>query len=227
MSPGEPAGGAGGEVDAFARTLARADHLILATPDVDDTADRLATTLGVAPIAGGRHPDAGTRNALLALGDAVYLEIIGPDETAPPPATPRPFGLDEPGLPRLVTWAVRGRSLEALVREARGHGIELGGVRRRTRRRPDGVLLSWEMTDAAAARADGILPFFIDWGATPHPATTSPRGATLTGLRARHPDAAGVRTMLGALGVALEVEPGDAPELIATLATRHGEIVLR
>jgi len=215
-----------GETD-IARTQARVDHIILATPDVDDTGDRLTTTLGVRAVAGGKHPDWGTRNALIALGDQVYLEIVGPDLEAPALEAPRPFGLDALSAPRLVTWAVRGRALEALAGQARANGIELGDVQRRTRRRPDGVLLSWAMTDSAAPRAGGIIPFFIDWGATPHPATSSPRGGTLVGLRARHPDAAGVQAMLESLGLALDVEPGDAPELIATLKTRRGEIELR
>lgn len=224
MTAGEdrPAPDAGG--DDLARTLARVDHIVLATPDVEDTADRFTTTLGVAAVAGGKHSAWGTRNMLIALGDQVYLEIVGPDLDAPGPAEPRPFDLDRIAVPRLVTWAVRGRALEALVAQARADGIELGEVQRRTRRRPDDVLLSWAMTDPAAPRADGLIPFFIDWGPTPHPASTSPRGGTLVALRARHPDAAGVRAMLKALGLALDLEPGDAPDLIATIATRRGEI---
>ena len=208
----------------IARTLARVDHIVLATPDVDDTSDRLATTLGVRGVPGGKHPEWGTRNVLIALGDQVYLEVIGPDRHALPEEPPRPFGLDTLRVPRLATWSVRGRALEALVAQARAVGIDLGGVQRRTRRRPDGVLLGWNMTDVDAPRADGIIPFFIDWGVTPHPATTSPRGGTLVGLRARHPDVAGVRAMLASLGLALDLEAGDAPDLIATIATRRGEI---
>jgi len=215
-----------GETD-IARTLARVDHIVLATPDVDDTADRLTTTLGVRAVAGGKHPQWGTRNALIALGAGVYLEIIGPDLHALPEEPPRPFGLDTLSVPRLATWAVRGRALEALLGQARASGVELGEIQRRTRRRPDGVLLGWSMTELEAARADGIIPFFIDWGATPHPAATAPRGGTLVRLRARHPDAAGVREMLRSLGLAIDVEPGDAPELIATLETRRGEFELR
>lgn len=214
-------------VTDLARTLARVDHIVLATPDVDDTADRLTTTLGVRAVAGGRHPDWGTCNALIGLGDDVYLEIVGPDPESPPPEVPRPFGLDGLSAPRLWTWAVRGRALEALIAQSRHDGVDLGEVQRRTRRRPDGVLLAWSMTDSRAPRADGIVPFFIDWGATPHPATTSPRGGTLVGLRARHPDVDGVRAMLRSLGLDLELEEADAPELIATLETRRGRIELR
>jgi catechol 2,3-dioxygenase-like lactoylglutathione lyase family enzyme len=215
-----------GETD-LARTLARVDHLVLATPDVEDTADRLTTTLGVRAVAGGKHPAWGTRNALIALGGQIYLEIVGPDPGSPPQEPPRPFGLETLTVPRLATWAVRGRALEALVTHALAEGVDLGEVKHRTRRRPDGVLLSWVMTDLTAPRADGIIPFFVDWGETPHPATTSPQGGTLIGLSARHPEADRVRAMLRPLGLAIEVEPGEAPELIATLRTRKGEIELR
>lgn len=211
----------------LARTLARVDHIVLATPDVDDTADRLTTRMGVRAVAGGKHPAWGTRNALIALGDHTYLEIIGPDPGSPPQEPPRPFGLETLTIPRIATWAVRGRALERLVTHARGEGVDLGEVQHRTRRRPDGVLLGWVMTDLTAPRADGIIPFFVDWGETPHPATTSPQGGTLIGLSARHPEAGSVRAMLRSLGVGIEVEPGETPELIATLRTRKGEIELR
>ena len=227
MTDGEDRTGPPEDGADIARTLERVDHIVLATPDVDDTADRLATTLGVRAVPGGRHPDWGTRNALIALGETVYLEIVGPDPDGASPEAVRPFGLDGLLAPRLATWAVRGRALEALVVRARADGIELGDVRRRTRRRPDGVLLAWSMTESNAPRADGILPFFIDWSATPHPASTSPRGGTLIGLRARHPDAQGTRSMLRSLGLALDVEVAESPELIATLETRLGRIELR
>jgi len=215
-----------GETD-LDRTLARVDHIILATPDVDDTADRLTTMLGVRAVAGGKHPAWGTRNALIALGGQSYLEIVGPDPGSPPQEPPRPFGLETLSVPRLATWAVRGRALEALVTHARAEGVDLGEVKHRTRRRPDGLLLSWVMTDLTAPRADGIIPFFVDWGETPHPATTSPQGGTLIGLSARHPEAESVRAMLRSLGLGIEVVPGEEPELIATLRTRKGEIELR
>jgi hypothetical protein len=214
---------AAGETD-IARTLARVDHIVLATPDVEDTADRLTTMLGVSPVPGGSHPAWGTLNALVALGDRVYLEVVGPDRESPPLDSPRPFGLDGIQAPRLVTWAVRGRALGALVAHARADGIELGEVQRRTRRRPDGVLLGWSMTDLDAPRMDGLLPFFVDWGVTPHPATSSPRGGTLVGLRALHPDPEELRRALRLLGLALEVERADVPELIASLETHRGRV---
>lgn len=210
-----------------ARTLERVDHLVLATPDLDDTVDRFTTLVGVCAVSGGSHPAWGTRNALIALGRRAYLEIVGPDPEAPPRDSARPFGLDDLSDPRLATWAVRGRGLDTLVAEAREGGVELGTVQRCTRRRPDGVLLAWSMTDCEAPRAGGVIPFFIDWGDTTHPAETSPLGGTLVELRARHPQAAEIEAQLTALGLTVAVEPGESPGLVATLETMRGPLELR
>ena len=82
------------------------------------------------------------------------------------------------------------------------------------------------MTDPTKTREDGIVPYFIDWGASPHPAESSPRGCTLLGIRARHPDYLRVRRILRALGLGLEVENGARATLVATIRTPKGEVEL-
>src|SRR5690349_1247131 len=85
--------------------LARVDHLVYAVPDVDAAVAALAERLGVRASPGGAHPGRGTRNALLALGDRAYLEIVGPDASQPAPARPRWLGVDDARVPRLTAWA--------------------------------------------------------------------------------------------------------------------------
>ena len=207
--------------------MSRVDHLVYATPDLNRGVEEIEKLLGVRAIAGGQHPGRGTRNALIALGPTTYLEIIAPDPEQPPPKEPRPFGLDGLKKSKLVAWFVNGRDLERLRDEAVRKGVPLGEVRSGTRLRPDGVELSWKFTDPSALVADGIVPFIIDWGDSPHPAVTAAKGATLVSLRVEHPDVRGVRSMLQHLGLNLPMKRGQSPSLIAVIEGPRGRVELR
>lgn len=222
----------GAMADSVAQTpssglLATVDHLVYATPELQLGIDRIETLLGVRATPGGQHPGRGTRNALVSLGPTSYLEIIGPDPEQPTPPQPRPFGIDGLREPRLARWAAKGRNLEALAGDARRNGVKLGEVIAGSRRRADGVLLSWRYTDPQTVIADGVVPFFIDWGQTPHPAATATPGPTLSELRAQHPDPDFVAKALKSLGLELQVRRAPQPGIIATIDSPRGRIELR
>ena len=203
------------------------DHLVYATPDLTRGIEELEQLLGVRATAGGQHPGLGTRNALIALGPDVYLEIVGPDPAQQTPSAPRWFGIDELEQSRLVTWAAKGKGLEHLRAQAVKAGIPLGAVAHGTRRRPDGVELSWELTDPRTSVANGIVPFYIDWGQSPHPAQSAAKGASLIGLRAEHPDAPRVHHMLQELGLPVAVRSAAHVALVATIDCPRGRVELR
>jgi hypothetical protein len=196
------------------------DHLVLATPDVGATGRWVEQATGVTASPGGRHIGRGTRNVLYSLGPASYLEIIGPDPEQASPPDPRPFGIDGLTGPALVAWAIAVDDIEAAVERARGAGFDPGPYEGMQRRRPDGVLLSWRLTTPASV----VIPFLIDWGASPHPAADAVPGLILAQLAARHPDPGGVSRNLGALGVTMTIEPGSEA-LLATLRGPRGSIV--
>ena len=203
------------------------DHLVYAASDLARGVNELEQLLGIRATPGGQHPGLGTRNALIALGPDSYIEIVAPDPEQPAPSTPRWFGIDELEHSRLVTWAAKGADLEQLRADAVRNGIPLGTVARGGRRRPDGVELSWQLTDPRASVADGIVPFFIDWGLSPHPAQSAAKGAALVSLRAAHPDANGVQHMLERLKLSMSVRSGMHAALIATIESPRGRIELR
>ena len=207
--------------------LGRIDHLVYATPDLKMGIDTAAQLFGVRASQGGQHPGEGTRNALIALGPTSYFEIIGPDPEQPKPERPRRFGIDEIKAPRLTTWVAKGTDLEKFASDAAAHGLKLGPVIPGSRKRPDGVVLSWRYTDPRVVLADRLVPYFIDWGTSPHPSATATKGVTLLSLRAEHPDADRVQGMLRQLELELAVGRGPKPALIATFDCPKGRVELR
>lgn len=212
---------------SVAELMSRIDHLIVAAPDLDEGRARAEELLGVEAALGGQHPGFGTRNALISLGEGRYLEIVGPDPDQPDPEGPRLFGVDDLEATRLVTWVAKGRELERLVSRAGRYGCGLGSVHSGGRNQPDGEVLAWMVTDPFMPREGGVVPFFIDWGETPHPSEIAPVGCELVDLRAEHPDVGRVRDMLNGLELDLQVESGPTPALIATIRTPRGTVELR
>ncbi|WP_375481759.1 VOC family protein [uncultured Jatrophihabitans sp.] len=197
------------------------DHLVLATPDLAGTVADFADRAGVTPVAGGSHTGLGTANALVGLGPDSYLEIVGPDPDQPTPDTARPFGIDELDGPRVVTWAVHPEDVDATIERARRHGYDPGDAVPMSRRTPAGEQLTWRLTPSR-----GLVPFLIDWGATPHPASRALPTVELTTLALLHPDPAAVQASLDALQVLLLVEQGPDPVVVVVLGTPRGTLVL-
>lgn len=203
---------------------ANVDHLVYAGPNLEEGIARVEALLGVAPMAGGRHPSYGTHNALVSLGASTYLEILAPDPRADPPERGCPLGVRSAKVGwRLSTWALR---TEAIERSAAAAPL-VGKVEAGRRTRADGTELAWRLTDPYAMPLQGAVPFLISWGSTPHPSGSAPSAGTLTGLRIEHPDPAAVRGVLEALGAPVPVDRADAFALVATIESMRGTVELR
>jgi len=180
----------------------------------------------VRAVPGGSHPQWGTRNALLALGPVVYLEIIAPDPALTRPEQGYAFGIDGLEKPTLVTWAMKSDNIDKVSEHAREEGYDPGPALGGSRALPDGGSLRWRLTMPESERGGGLIPFLIDWGASTHPAASLPQGGHLASLKGKHPNPARVSTALTALGVRIPVTHGSRPELIATIETSKGSVLL-
>ena len=149
------------------------DHLIFAAPVLEDGVRQLERRFGLQAQPGGRHRGLGTHNALLGLDQGAYLEIIAPDPARPPPATPRPFGLDALDHPRLAGWAVRCDDIDTRVAHARAQGYDPGDPVELQRATTQGALLRWRLTPTPSPAAPSHSS---STGATPptHPRRPRP-----------------------------------------------------
>ena len=207
--------------------LTKVDHLILAAPDLEASIEYIANLLGIQATIGGSHIGWGTRNALLALGPAAYLEIIAPDPAQTSYRQPRIFGIDDLAAPRLVTWAAKTDNLEAIAGKELGGELKLGEAISASRKKPDGSELTWQFSDPFTGLAEGLVPFFINWGESLHPSAQAAAGATLVGFRAEHPTPEDVRGLLTQLDLSLPVSAGSETALVATINCPKGTVELR
>jgi len=206
------------------------DHLVLAVNDLQRGIEWFEQKTGVHAVIGGRHPNRGTQNALVALGNRQYLEILAPD--------PQQAGHERAAdwlkltVPRFVLWASATNEIEALAQNAKTAKLAVAGPLDGSRARPDGKLLKWRSLNVAREADKDILyfnviPFFIQWDRESlHPSQDSPAGCKLLSLEFEHPDAEALTAVMKTLGIKGQVAKGASPVIKATLDTPKGKVEL-
>jgi hypothetical protein len=202
------------------------DHLVFATNDLRQGIEHIEALLGVPTSLGGSHPGMGTRNALLALGPSCYLEIIGPDPDQSDFQGERIFGIDAIEQGQLVQWCIRRKGLSVFVQQMKLRGIELSDVIPMSRVTAAGDQLDWELSFPSSFGEGCALPFFIDWGSSPHPASECQQGAELLSFDIRHPDAVKINDELKAMSIEPCVIEKSQFRYRAIIECPHGEIEL-
>src|SRR3954449_3005442 len=149
----------------------RLDHIVFAAGHggLAGTADRLSEVLGEDFTDGGVHPRFGTRNMILPLTDATYLEIV---ECLDHPASDKaPFGQAVRARSALgggwLGWVVAVDDISVLEQRLGREAVH------GNRHRPDGTELRWKQIGVNGLIADPQLPFFIQWESPSdmHPST--------------------------------------------------------
>ena len=204
--------------------LHQIDHLLYGTSNLEAGIQYIHDLTGVKPILGGSHPGLGTHNALLGLGDSVYLEIIAPDLKQK--VDHIWMNLDKLEKPRLFRWAAATNDTEQMKSLALDAGIDIGEIKSGSRYKPDGTLLEWTLSDPNVDTADGLIPFFIDWGLKGNPSPDLPQGCKLTRFEARHPRHTEIMKKLKCLQLDLPVVKADQAQLVAVIDTPNGDVIL-
>ncbi len=131
----------------------RIDHVIYATPRLDETAARLEVEHGLVARGGGRHVGIGTENRIVPLGPG-YLELIAVADIAEAERSALGLALATRIHERgegLLGWVV---AVDNVVAEASRTGAELSVIER--------AGLRARLAGVATAMSEPALPFFIE-----------------------------------------------------------------
>lgn len=201
------------------------DHLVITAPTLEAGSQFVSQTLGVALQPGGEHQRMGTHNALLRLGESLYLEVVAPNPNAPRPERPRWFELDhqQPDTPpRLATWVVRTADIHTLLAASTE---SLGNIEPMSRGD-----LNWLITipTDGSLPFNGIAPALIEWHTETHPAAKlQDMGCSLIKLEVFHPQASRILALLESIDFqgnvsVLPPPAGKQPLLVAHINTPSG-----
>ncbi len=210
--------------------MSKLDHLAIVAPTLEEGVAYVEQTLGVPMAAGGKHPEMGTHNRLLRLGDDIYLEAIAVDPEAPKPKRPRWFGLDDSEAirkawnegRRLRAWVAR---TDDIARDLAAHAF-LGEAIRASRGNR-----AWTLSipaDGALPWA-GLAPSLIAWGAGGSPAPSMPDvGARLAAFSVETPEPESAKRLFATLGVegGPEIRAAGSLRLRAEVRTPKGTFTL-
>lgn len=199
------------------------DHLVLAGPDLPALQHSFAATSGAHAAPGGEHPAWGTHNALVGLGECQYLELIAPN-----PGKTGPWARQFAAFtkPTLAGWCVRSSDLPEVGAQAEALGAETR-LMNGSRTTPTGETLSWQLLFLSHSELNPVLPFFINWGATTHPAQELRAAGALREFSIGHSNAQLARQFFTALNIGnVAVHSTAEPTLRATLRTPISEVVL-
>lgn len=201
--------------------LSQLDHIVIGHSNLELAMQEFADLTGCQPAYGGAHQGRGTHNALAAIGDGLYIELISPDPSQPNKGV-LSQRLASYRQSQLLAWAVRSSDLEGISGE---HcGFATSEPFDMSREQPGSDPLHWRLLNLVNHELAGFAPFYIDWLACPHPATTNPVAGQLLTLELTHPS-----SNLGSLAAqvgAVEFAFGP-PNFVVKLATPKGDIQFR
>ncbi|MEM6415240.1 MAG: VOC family protein [Pseudomonadota bacterium] len=201
------------------------DHIVLAAGDLECACKDFERTTGITPVYGGKHANQLSHNALVSIGQDLYLEIFAP----------------LPGIsdghhwirachtfraPRVLSFCLRAlTTLEDAVNVCKKAGISGMGPAEWSRKTTSGDELTWRLFYPEDTKYEIALPFFIDWLDSTHPSKTSPGGIKLMSIDIKTPHKNAVVNLYNEFGFQpSSVTDGDDTKLCMTLKTPNGII---
>jgi hypothetical protein len=177
----------------------------------------------VTPVYGGEHPHTFTHNALVALDNGVYLEIIAarPDAVAKPAEAAEMAQFLSYSQLTPLAWVLRSRNSEMTRNKLKSAGFAVSENEPGSRVKPDASLLAWNLF--SIEKLD--YPFFIEWSVrSRHPSASSPVAGRLRSFKIHTPQHELLRKLDQTLELGLNIESADQADFSFVLDTPRGPV---
>jgi len=200
------------------------DQVVLGISDLDAGIREFEELTGVRPVRGGDHPELGTHNALVKIGNRIYLEILAPRPGAEVHESLRSLSDLDQLTP--VMWAVSTSDLDRTRDSLIEAGFELSEPLAASRVQEDGPTLRFRVSEMSTSYPSS-RPFLIEWDEdSPHPSESSPVACQLRWFRVIDPQLDELRRLTRQLGLGIGVEQGPQQSFAVGLDSPEGEVVI-
>lgn len=202
------------------------DHIVYAVANLELSIEKFKKATGLEVYAGGEHPDWGTHNAIVRIGEQTYLEFLAKKKTGQPVHNQTWMGLDFLDGDKITRWALASKDVEQDVKYLQKYKQELATIVIGSRAIDEHKMLNWLMTTVLPSPEVEPAPFLIDWKKSEHPTSAIPQNCSIKSFIIEHAESEVLKKLLEKLQCPIEIYPSHTTQLKLVLDTPKGEIVI-
>ncbi len=199
------------------------DHIVYAVHNLESAIQQFDHLLGCRPVLGGKHQNQGTKNAVMHLGDQIYLELLTIDHENIEVMPPRWMGIDQLEEPAATRWALKSSDLKHDRSVLKNFDPTLGKIQKGKRELANGELLSWQMILPSNGSQIDLIPFMCDWqNSDVHPTDQMQLACQLLEVKLSHPNPESLQPLFDQLSIEQQIHKSEKPELKILLKCPNG-----
>ena len=206
--------------------IQKIDHIVYAVANLQRSMEKFTEATGLKVFMGGEHPDWGTHNALVRIGEKTYLEFMAKKKGSEPVHAQTWMGLDLLEEDKITRWALASENVEHDAKFLKKYRDDLSAIAIGSRALEDGKMLNWLMTTVLPSPEVEPAPFLIDWKKSQHPTADLPLKSSIKSFTIEHAESEVLKKLLEKLQCPMEVYTSHATQLKLVLDTPKGEFVI-